>query len=93
MRKVIAQALVILRGASRYRWPAVAVAWLIAIAGWIGVQFIPDKFESRTQLYVDTESLLKPLLTSLAANPDEPGGDDAGGPAEPAESREGSPED
>jgi polysaccharide chain length determinant protein (PEP-CTERM system associated) len=70
MRKVIAQALVILRGASRYRWPAVAVAWLIAIAGWIGVQFIPDKFESRTQVYVDTESLLKPLLTSLAANPE-----------------------
>jgi hypothetical protein len=42
----------------------VAVAWLVAIAGWIGVQFIPDQFESRTQVYVDTESLLKPLLSA-----------------------------
>ena len=59
-----------LRAAWRYRWIAVAVAWLLAILGWIGVQFIPDKYESRTQVYVDTESLLKPLLTGLAVNRD-----------------------
>jgi len=70
MQEVIAQALVMLRAAWRYRWIAVAVAWLLAILGWIGVQFIPDKYESRTQVYVDTESLLKPLLTGLAVNRD-----------------------
>ena len=47
MQEIIAQVLVLLRGAWRYRWQAVAVAWLVAIAGWIGVQFIPDKYESR----------------------------------------------
>ncbi len=70
MQEVIAQVLVLLRGAWRYRWQAVAVAWLVAVAGWIGVQFIPDKYESRTVVYVDTESLLKPLLTGLAVNRD-----------------------
>lgn len=70
MQDVIAQVLVLLRGAWRYRWPAVVVAWLVAIAGWIGVQFIPDKFTSSTQVYVDTESLLKPLLTGLTVNRD-----------------------
>lgn len=70
MQEVIANILILLRGAWRYRWQGAAVAWLVAIAGWIGVQFIPDKFESRTQVYVDTESLLKPLLTGLAVNQD-----------------------
>jgi len=70
MQEIVAQILIILRGAWRYRWQGAAAAWVIAIAGWIGVQLIPDKYESRTQVYVDTESLLKPLLTGLAVNRD-----------------------
>ena len=70
MQEVISQILILLRGAWRYRWFGVAVAWLVAIAGWIGVQFIPDQYQSRTQVYVDTESLLKPLLSGLAVNRD-----------------------
>ena len=68
MQDLITQILVLLRGAWRYRWQGVAVAWLVAIAGWVGVQFVPDEYESRTQVYVDTESLLKPLLTGLAVD-------------------------
>jgi polysaccharide chain length determinant protein (PEP-CTERM system associated) len=70
MQEVIAQVLNLLRGAWRYRWLAVATAWLIAILGWIGVQFIPDKYTSSTQVYVDTESLLRPLLQGLAVDRD-----------------------
>jgi polysaccharide chain length determinant protein (PEP-CTERM system associated) len=70
MQEVISQILIALRGAWRYRWHGVAVAWIIAIVGWIGVQLVPDKYASRTQVYVDTESLLKPLLTGLAVNRD-----------------------
>ena len=70
MQEIVAKILIILRGAWRYRWQGAAVAWLVAIAGWVGVQFIPDQYQSRTQVYVDTESLLKPLLTGLAVNRD-----------------------
>src|SRR5512135_1049281 len=70
MQEVIAQVLSLLRGAWRYRWLAVAVAWVIAIGGWIAVQFVPDKYTSSTQVYVDTESLLRPLLSGLAVNRD-----------------------
>ena len=70
MQEIIAQVLTLLRAAWRYRWIAVATAWLVAVLGWIAVQFIPDKYSSTTQVYVDTESLLKPLLSGLAVNRD-----------------------
>ena len=70
MQEVIAQVLNLLRDAWRYRWLGVVVAWLVAVAGWIGVQFIPDKYTSSTQVYVDTESLLRPLLSGLAVDRD-----------------------
>jgi polysaccharide chain length determinant protein (PEP-CTERM system associated) len=70
MQEITAQILIMLRGAWRYRWYGVVLAWLLALAGWAAVQFVPDKYESRTQVYVDTDSLLKPLLTGLAVNQD-----------------------
>ena len=70
MQETIAQVLVILRGAWRYRWAAVGCAWLLAIAGWTAVQFMPDRYSARTRVYVDTESLLRPLLAGLAVNRD-----------------------
>lgn len=70
MQDILSQVLIILRGAWRYRWPAVLATWVLAIAGWIAVQFIPDRFQSSTQVYVDTESLLKPLLTGLTVDRD-----------------------
>lgn len=70
MQEIISQVLILLRGAWRYRWPAVALAWVVAIVGWVGVQFVPDKYASSTRVYVDTESLLKPLLTGLAVDRD-----------------------
>ena len=70
MQEQLAQILHILRGAWRFRWAGVAAAWLVAVAGWIYVQTLPDTFDSRTQVYVDTDSLLKPLLQGLAVSQD-----------------------
>jgi len=70
MQEIFAQVLLFLRGAWRHRWPALALTWFIAIVGWIIVAMVPDEFESRTQVYVDTESLLKPLLKDIAVQRD-----------------------
>jgi len=70
MQALLAQALLFLRGAWRYRWQALALSWLLALAGWAIVATLPDRFEARTQVYVDTESLLKPLLAGIAVNRD-----------------------
>ena len=70
MQEILAQLLLMLRGAWRYRWPALALAWAVALAGWLAVAVMPDRFEARTRVYVDTESLLKPLLEGIAVDRD-----------------------
>ena len=70
MQDILAQLLLMLRGAWRYRWPALALTWAIALAGWLAVAAMPDRFEARTRVYVDTESLLKPLLQGIAVDRD-----------------------
>lgn len=59
-----------LRGAWRFRWAGVAVAWVLCIAGWAYVSTIPNTYEASTRVYVDTRGILRPLLQGLAINPD-----------------------
>jgi polysaccharide chain length determinant protein (PEP-CTERM system associated) len=58
------------RGVWRYRWTALATAWLVALAGWGAVTFIPNSYRSEARVYVDTETVLKPLLAGLAVGTD-----------------------
>ncbi|HYM34655.1 MAG TPA: XrtA system polysaccharide chain length determinant, partial [Steroidobacteraceae bacterium] len=51
-------------------WTALLVAWGVAVAGWIVVSTIPSQYEARAKIFVDAESVLKPLLQGLAVNTD-----------------------
>src|SRR5688572_30229272 len=57
-----------LRSAWRFRWKALAVMWLVAVAGWIIVFLIPSQFESTARVFVDTNTLLRPLLEGIAVS-------------------------
>ncbi|MCU0966145.1 MAG: Wzz/FepE/Etk N-terminal domain-containing protein [Burkholderiaceae bacterium] len=69
MEQLIAQVVTIAKGMWRFRWPALAVAWLVALIGVIIVFRVPDKFEASARVYVDTQSILKPLMAGLAVQP------------------------
>src|SRR6476646_9921819 len=69
MQDVIQQLLSLLRGIWHRRWIGLAVAWLAAIIGVAVVYKIPEKYEASARVYVDTESLLRPLLAGLAIQP------------------------
>jgi len=58
------------RGAWRYRWRGAAVAWAVCLVGWIAVLRWPDTYEANARVFVDTRSILRPLLEGLAVNPD-----------------------
>jgi polysaccharide chain length determinant protein (PEP-CTERM system associated) len=69
MEQLIATALTIARGMWRFRWPALAVAWVVALIGMVIVFKVPDKYEATARVYVDTQSILKPLMSGLAVQP------------------------
>src|SRR6476659_7993689 len=69
MQDVIQQLLSLLRGIWHRRWIGLAVAWLAAVIGIAVVYRIPERYEASARVYVDTESLLRPLLAGLAIQP------------------------
>ncbi len=70
MQELVAQLLAILRGMWQRRWIGLGVAWLAAIIGTIVVFRLPDKYEASARVYVDTQSLLQPLMAGMAMAPD-----------------------
>jgi polysaccharide chain length determinant protein (PEP-CTERM system associated) len=58
-----------LRGMWQGRWFGLLVAWVLAIAGSIAIVLMPDRYEATARVYVDTQSLLKPLLQGLTVQP------------------------
>lgn len=68
LEKILNEVLDHIRGMWRFRWHAVAVAWLVAIPGWLAVYKMPDVYEASAKVMVDTNSLLPSLTQGLAAN-------------------------
>lgn len=69
MDQVLQQILGYAKAAWQRRWWGVAVAWTVCIVGWTWVMMIPDRYQASARVYVDTQSLLKPLLTGLTVEP------------------------
>jgi polysaccharide chain length determinant protein (PEP-CTERM system associated) len=70
MDQLIRQLNAYLRGMWHRRWIGVAVAWIVALGGAVAVLRIPDRYEASARVYVDTDSVLRPLLSGLAVQPD-----------------------
>src|ERR1041384_7997629 len=57
------------KGMWKFRWPGLLVAWVVAIVGVAMVMRIPDQYEASARIFVDTQSILKPLMSGLTVQP------------------------
>ena len=65
IRNLSAQA----RGMWLKRWFGLVVAWLVGVIGALVVIMTPNKYEASARVYVDTQSVLKPLMSGLTVQP------------------------
>ncbi len=54
----------------RRRWIALGTAWALLLLGSTVVLLLPDQYEASTRVYVDTDSLMGPLLKGIAVEDD-----------------------
>lgn len=69
MQEAIAQILSYIWGVWRFRWLALIIVWVIALGGWLFVRQMPEAYVGGARIYVDSNNLLRPLLSGLAIQP------------------------
>ena len=69
MEELISQLASIARGMWKFRWAGLLVAWVVGLLGAVVAFKIPDRYEAMARIYVDTQSILKPLMSGLAVAP------------------------
>lgn len=69
MDELISQIVTATKGMWKHRWLGLLVAWVVTAIGSFMVLSVPDKYEATARIYVDTQSILKPLMSGLAVQP------------------------
>ncbi|MDR2839059.1 MAG: chain length-determining protein [Azonexus sp.] len=69
MEEILRQAQTILRATWKHRRLAMLVAWVVGAVAAGVILRIPDRYEASARIFVDTQSILKPLMSGLAVQP------------------------
>lgn len=69
MEELISQFTSIARGMWKFRWSGLIVAWVVGAIGSVMAFKVPDRYEAMARIFVDTQSILKPLMSGLAVQP------------------------
>jgi polysaccharide chain length determinant protein (PEP-CTERM system associated) len=69
MQDAFAQLLSYSLGIWRHRWLALGLAWMLAIGGWVFVAQMKESYVASARVFVDTNSVLRPLMQGLTVNP------------------------
>ncbi len=69
MDLLLSQLLAQARRVWKYRWLGLVFAWVLGLVGMAASFVVPDQYEAQARIYVDTQSILKPLMAGLAVQP------------------------
>ena len=70
MQQTLEKILSIFHGAWRFHRLAIIAAWVICLLAWVLISVLPDMYEARARVFVDTRTALKPVLQGLAIDQD-----------------------
>ena len=70
MQEQLYEILSYLKGALKYKWVAIIIAWVICLSGWIYVSAMPNKYTSQAKVHVETRTMLQPLLSGMTVESD-----------------------
>jgi len=61
-----------IRSAWRYRWVALSLTWILSLAGWAYLAYMPDQYEASAQVIVSTNTDLREIIErqGLTISPD-----------------------
>ncbi|WP_018880166.1 XrtA system polysaccharide chain length determinant [Thioalkalivibrio sp. ALE9] len=69
MEKIVQELWQHVRGTWRKRWWILPIAWLVCIGGWAYAHNLPDTYQADARIYVNTQSVLDPLLRGMTVRP------------------------
>ena len=69
MEELISLILSYLKGIWKYRWYAVVIAWIVVLVGGYKIKSLPNNYQASARVFVDTRTILKPLLASMTTVP------------------------
>lgn len=70
MQEQLYEILSYLKGALKYKWVAIIIAWIICLSGWLYVSAMPNKYTSQAKVHVETRTMLQPLLSGMTVQSD-----------------------
>ncbi len=65
MQEQLSEILFYIKGTLKYKWVIIIAAWVISCAGWFFVTTMPDEYQSKAIVNVDSRSMLQPLLRGM----------------------------
>ncbi len=71
MNDLLRTASTTLRGMWRFRWLGVATAWGVGVVALVVLSQVPERFEATARIFVNTDSILKPLMRDLTVQPND----------------------
>jgi protein tyrosine kinase modulator len=70
MNDIIGPLLAQLNAMWKRRWAGALVAWAVAVLAALVILRVPERWEANARVFVDTQTILKPLMSGLAVQPD-----------------------
>jgi protein tyrosine kinase modulator len=70
MQQELSEVYFYLKGTLKYKRVAVMFGLLLCISGWTFVFMMPDKYESKAKVHIDSSTIIRPLMRGMVIDPD-----------------------